>query len=191
MIAEGSPTMASGEHFRIIARALPEERGYVLQSSEDDFMYEAIDADIKIEMNGKLPFAQGSHRISKDGFLRSVPILAFYWNLVVACKRLSVEESFIERVVVTSTEYVLEFERQNALILARVREEGRTGAVLAETTLPVTELQQECKSVAELELIGILRDNPALGGNPHLKRFAAEIDALNSQIQMTARKRDY
>ena len=145
-------------------------------------MYDVVDADIRIEIDGRPPFAQGSHRFSEDGFLRSIPVLDFAWNLVVGCKHLSTSNPSVERVVVTSTDYVLEFERHDDSVQARVLEGVRNGRILAGTTLKLPNLQRECTSVGELSLASIFRENPALRGNPHLKRFALEIKMLNELI---------
>ena len=75
---------ASG--FKIEIRGLPEEVGYTVRSSEEDFMYDAVDADLRIEINGRPPFPTNSYRLSEDGFLHSIPILDFIWNFVVCCK---------------------------------------------------------------------------------------------------------
>ena len=170
-------------HFRIRTRFLPKDMGYVLQSTEDDFVYDVVDADVRIEINGRTPFLPGSYRLSDDGYLRSIPVIDFAWNLVVACKHLSNSNPSTERVTVTSTHYELEFERQNDSVQLRVLEGGRAGKVIAATSLTLIELQRECKSVGELELAGIFRDNPALRGNPHLKRFASEIAMLERAIK--------
>jgi hypothetical protein len=173
----------TGSRFRIRARGLPEDMGYILQSSENDFMYAAVDADVRIEIDGKPPFAPGSHRLSDDGFLRSIPILDFAWKPVVACTHLGKSDPSIERVTVTSTDYVLEFERHTDSAQVRVRERKQGGKILAETSITLAELQRECKAVAELSLVAVFSENPALRGNPHLKRLASEIEMLSRQIK--------
>ncbi len=158
----------------------PEETGYLRGSSADDFMYDALDGDFLILVEGRSPFQPGSdYRISKDGALKAVPILLFLWRLAEAVNRLRSGQSTQEHVVVTSTAYALHMERQGMEIDLRVQEEGRAGRKdLARTRLSTPELVLQTKSVAELTLLSVLASNPSLENNWSLRGIRAAIEKL-------------
>lgn len=170
-----------GNNIRILVRADPAATGWV---TKDEFVYDAVDSDVYFEIDGKPVFPLGGHRVTADGFLRSVPIIVFLQELVDCCRRLGSDDESTERVGITSTEYSLEFERRDKTVTLRVQKQSREGMrKLAETQLPLLELRNACKATAELTLTNINAEHPDLKGNPHIRAFSSSIDALNLQIK--------
>lgn len=166
--------------FRISVRLLAEDKGNIDHSTSKDFRYDALDADVRLTVNGRSPLPSGAHRVSGDGFVHAVPVIDFLWHLAAAVIRLTFDETQHESVSLTSTDYRLDFVNHDGLVTLRILEETSDGgfSLHAETNVQLGELIQACTRAAELTLLAITNSNPELEGNADLQRFAAIIRRL-------------
>src|SRR5205807_5849193 len=74
LVCERPPPMT---HVDFRVRILPEDTEYLRKSPPEEFMYDAVDANLLMLVDGQSPFPSAGHRISPDGSLESVPILVF------------------------------------------------------------------------------------------------------------------
>jgi hypothetical protein len=144
-------------------------------------MYDALDADFLILIDGRSPFLEGSkYRVSPDGSLQSVPILVFLWELALSLRRILVEGGPAESVVITSTPYVLRIERRGNDVAFGVSEDtGDALHDLAEKDLLLDELINRFKSTAELVLLSIVGSNPTLADNWSIRGLRQTLSSLD------------
>jgi len=179
--SEDSEDLSGGPRsFRIAVRILAGDKGYIDQSTSEDFKYDALDADVRLTVNGTPPFPSGAHRVSEDGFVSAIPVIDFLWHLAAAVMRLASGDTHHESVTLTSTDYHLDFLKDNGRVTVRVLAESSEGEfeLLAETSVPSDEVIQACTRAAELVLLGVTSANPELEGNADLQRFAATVRKL-------------
>src|SRR5437879_59517 len=99
-------------HVDFRVRIPPEDSDYLRKSPPEEFMYDAVDANLLILIDGQSPFPSSEHRVSPDGGLESVPILVFVWRLAQAVEQLHHRKVSDQRLTVTSTPYDIRLERR-------------------------------------------------------------------------------
>ena len=168
-------------HVDFRVRILPEDTEYLRKSPPEEFMYDAVDANLLMLVDGQSPFPSAGHRISPDGSLESVPILVFVWRLAQAVEQLQSRNVSDKQVSVTSTPFGIRFERRGENVTLRVEEiSTRGGHELARTVLPLRELISQTTSTAQLVFLGVIGENPRLEANWALRGLRGTISALQA-----------
>lgn len=122
-------------------------------------------------------------RVTEDGWLASIPLLLFIWDLVASCARLAQESRSREDVDVISTDYTLAIERLGASVAIRLTKAGvgETRSV-AETRLSFREFALAVLETGDLRLTWIETTNPDLKGNLRVRRFRESLINLGHQV---------
>jgi hypothetical protein len=169
--------------FNIILRIKSGEKKFISGISKEDFIYEVLDMDVRVEIQGHPVFQVGDHRVSNDSFAQEIPIIVFLGHLLSKCRQLSAQDPSRETVYITSSQFWLEFLRTGDRVTVRVLEDKRGNLCpIAETIVSLREVQDACKSSAESALAEVVNANLELADEISMKRFSQSIEALKKQI---------